>query len=70
MKEDLNIDENKIEEKITSKTKAIVPVHWTGKMCNLEKIKNIAKKNNLKVIEDAAQAIGSKINKIRPGQIF
>ena len=68
VKEDLNIDENKIKEKITSKTKAIVPVHWTGKMCNLETINNIAKKNNLKVIEDAAQAIGSKINNIRPGQ--
>ena len=57
---DQNIDPSKIEEKITKKTKAIMPVHLTGRVCNMDKILKIAKKFNLKVIEDAAQAIGSK----------
>ena len=65
---DLNIDIKKIEEKINEKTKAIVPVHWTGKMCDMEKIYDIAQKYNLKVIEDAAQAIGSELNKKKPGK--
>ena len=55
-----NIDSGKIEEKITDKTKAIMPVHIFGQPCNMESINNIAKKYNLKVIEDACQAIGSK----------
>jgi dTDP-4-amino-4,6-dideoxygalactose transaminase len=57
--EDLNINTNLIEEKITKNTKAILPVHWTGRICNMEHIANIAKKHNLIVIEDAAQAMGS-----------
>ena len=44
VKNDLNIDENKIEQKITKKTKAIVPVHWSGGVCEMEKILKIAKK--------------------------
>ena len=55
--EDMNINEHLIEEAITSKTKAIVIVHYAGIACNMEKIKQIAKKYNLYVIEDAAQAI-------------
>ena len=58
--EDFNIDENKIEKAITSKTKAIMPVHIFGTPANMEKINEIAKKNNLYVIEDACQAIGAK----------
>ena len=54
------IDENKIEEKITKKTKAIMPVHLTGKPCNMTKIMKIARKYNLRVIEDSAQAIQAK----------
>jgi dTDP-4-amino-4,6-dideoxygalactose transaminase len=57
--EDLNINTNLIEEKITKNTKAILPVHWTGRICNMEHIIKIAKKNNLIIIEDAAQAMGS-----------
>ena len=57
IKDDLNIDENKIEEKITKKTKAIVPVHWSGRICNMDKILKIAKKYNLHVVEDACHAI-------------
>ena len=62
VKDDQNIDPNKIEEKITKKTKAIMPVHLTGRVCEMDKIIKIAKKYGLKVIEDAAQAIGSKFN--------
>ena len=58
--EDFNIDENKIEKAITSKTKAIMPVHIFGTPANMKKINEIAKKNNLYVIEDACQAIGAK----------
>ena len=52
----LNLDENKIEAVITPKTKAIVPVHYAGVACEMDTIKEIAAKNNLFVIEDAAQA--------------
>jgi dTDP-4-amino-4,6-dideoxygalactose transaminase len=54
-----NIDADKIEELITSKTKVIVPVHYAGVSCNMEEIMRIAEKYNLLVIEDAAQAIDS-----------
>lgn len=54
-----NIDADKIESLITSKTKAIVPVHYAGVACDMEKIMKIAHKHNLLVIEDAAQAIDS-----------
>ena len=57
IKDDLNIDENKIEKKITKKTKAIVPVHWSGRICNMKKISSIAKKYHLHIIEDACHAI-------------
>ena len=50
VKEDFNIDADKIEEKINSKTKAIMTVHWTGRMCNMNKIKSIAKKHKLFLI--------------------
>jgi len=54
-----NIDPNKIEEKITSKTKAIMPVHLYGQCADMDPINEIAKKYNLKVIEDVAQAHGA-----------
>ena len=57
IKDDLNIDEEKIEKKITKKTKAIVPVHWSGRICNMKKILTIAKKYKLHVVEDACHAI-------------
>ena len=55
----LLIDASKIEEKITPKTRAIVPVHLYGRICDMEKINAIAKKHNLTVIEDTAQAFGA-----------
>lgn len=54
-----NIDADKIEALITSKTKAIVPVHYAGVACDMDKIMALASKYNLLVIEDAAQAIDS-----------
>ena len=55
----MNIDENLIEDAITSKTKAIVPVHYAGISCEMNKIMELAKKYNLKVVEDAAQGVTS-----------
>ena len=54
-----NIDENKIEELITDKTKAIIPVHYAGVACEMDTIMEIANKHNLFVVEDAAQAVDS-----------
>ncbi len=54
-----NLDESKIEAAITKKTKAIVPVHYAGVPCDMDKIMAIAKEHNLAVVEDAAQAVGS-----------
>ena len=61
--ETFNIDPKKIEEKITSKTKAIMTVDIFGQSCDIYKIKEIAKKYNLLVISDTAQSIGSKVGK-------
>ena len=55
----MNIDENKIEAAITEKTKAIVPVHYAGVSCEMDKIMELAEKYHLLVIEDAAQGIMS-----------
>ena len=56
----MNLDENLIEAAITEKTKAILPVHYAGVACNMDKIMEIAKKHNLIVIEDAAQGVMSE----------
>ena len=58
-KKTMNMDADKIEELITPRTKAIYPVHYAGVICDMDKINAIAKKHNLMVIEDAAQAVGS-----------
>lgn len=55
----LNIDETKIEVAITDKTKVIVPVHYAGVACEMDTIMAIAKKYNLKVVEDAAQGVNA-----------
>ena len=55
----MNIDETLIEDAITSKTKAIVPMHYAGVGCEMDTIMDIARRHNLTVIEDAAQAIAS-----------
>lgn len=65
----MNIDEKLIEAAITEKTKAIVPVHYAGVSCEMDKIMEIAKKYNLKVIEDAAQGVSSYYNNNALGTI-
>lgn len=54
-----NIDLNKVEAAITSRTKAMIPVHMCGLPCDMDKLYDLAKKYNLRIVEDAAQAIGS-----------
>jgi dTDP-4-amino-4,6-dideoxygalactose transaminase len=56
----MNIDENKIEELITENTRAVVPVHYGGVSCEMEKIKDLADKYNILIIEDAAQGVNAK----------
>lgn len=65
----LLIDENKIENYITKKTKCIMPVHLYGNIANMQSINDIALKHNLFVIDDAAQAHGSEINGIKAGNL-
>ena len=60
VKEDQNIDPNLVEKAITSKTKAIMPVHLTGRIADMDPLIKISKKYNIPIIEDAAQSIGSK----------
>jgi len=62
-----NIDVSEIEAKISSKTKAILPVHLYGQLCEMDKINAIAKKHNLLVIEDSAQAHGAILNGKKAG---
>jgi len=58
--EDFEMEVNKLEKAVSKKTKAIIPVHLNGRMCDMDKIMKIAKKYNLIIIEDAAQALGAK----------
>ncbi|MED2915334.1 UDP-4-amino-4,6-dideoxy-N-acetyl-beta-L-altrosamine transaminase [Bacillus thuringiensis] len=67
--ETYNISPKSIEEKITNKTKAIIPVHFTGQPVELEAIQKIAKKNNLIIIEDAAHALGATYKNKKIGSI-
>ena len=63
------MDVNKIEQAITKKTKAIIPVHLFGQVCEMNKIMELAKKHNLKVIEDCAQAHGATYYGKKAGSI-
>lgn len=58
--DDMNIDIDKISEKITSRTKAIVPVHWSGKPCQMERLLEIADQYKLRIVEDACHAINAE----------
>ena len=64
-----NIAPDKIEERITSKTKAVMPVHLFGQCADMDPITEIAKRHNLKVVEDAAQAIGSEYKGRKSGNL-
>jgi UDP-4-amino-4,6-dideoxy-N-acetyl-beta-L-altrosamine transaminase len=61
------IDEDKIEEKITSQTKVIIPVHYSGLPCSMDKIKKIAVKHQLVIIEDACHALGARYKNSKIG---
>lgn len=67
--ETYNIDPEDIRRKITPKTKAIIPVHFTGQPCNMNEIMQIAKEHNLIVIEDAAHALGAEYKGRKIGSI-
>lgn len=64
-----NIDVSKIESRITNKTKAIIPVHFAGQPCDMDALFSLAKKYNLKIIEDAAHAIPSSYKGVKIGAL-
>ncbi|SIQ30261.1 UDP-4-amino-4,6-dideoxy-N-acetyl-beta-L-altrosamine transaminase [Halanaerobium kushneri] len=64
-----NIDPESIEEKITDKTKAIIPVHYTGQPCEMDEIMEIADKYNLTVIADGAHAVGAEYKGQKVGSV-
>ncbi|RCW48202.1 UDP-4-amino-4,6-dideoxy-N-acetyl-beta-L-altrosamine transaminase [Halanaerobium sp. MA284_MarDTE_T2] len=64
-----NIDPESIKEKITNKTKAIIPVHYTGQPCEMDEIKEIAARNDLIIIEDGAHAVGATYKDQKIGSI-
>nr|WP_238523176.1 DegT/DnrJ/EryC1/StrS family aminotransferase [Nitrosopumilus maritimus] len=70
LKENFTIDPESITKKITRKTKAIMPVHLYGHISSLDRIKEIAKKHNLSIIEDAAQSLGSTLKGKQTGTFF
>ena len=65
--EDMNINVDKIEEMITKKTKAIIPVHLAGRPCRIDKICELGKKYSIFILEDAAQSVGAKLNEKKVG---
>lgn len=64
---DQNIDPDKIEAAITNRTKVVLPVHFTGRLCDMTTIRHIADRHDLLVIEDAAQAMGARTETYRAG---
>ena len=65
--EDLNISVESIKKNMSSKTKAIIPVHFAGKSCNMKEIRKIAKQYHVKIIEDCAHAVGTKFGNMHVG---
>jgi perosamine synthetase len=64
-----NISIDSVKKLITKKTKAIIPVHYAGQSCDMDKINSISKKNNLKIIEDCAHALGSTFKNNKCGNL-
>ncbi len=67
VRDDFNIDPSKIADKITERTKAILPVHYAGHMCDMKGICEVAERHNLFIVEDAAQAFGASLNYKKAG---
>lgn len=67
VRDDLNIDPELLPKFITKKTKAILPMHYAGHMCDMKKISKIAKKYNLRIVEDAAQSFGASLDGKKSG---
>lgn len=67
--ETYNIDPESIKDKITDKTKAIIPVHYTGQPCEMDEIKEIAAENDLIIIEDGAHAVGATYKEQKIGSV-
>ena len=67
--DDYNIDPKEIESKITSKTKAIIPVHWSGRPCMMKEITEIANNQNIYIIEDACHAIQAEYEQQKCGSL-
>jgi len=67
VEEDMNMDVEQVKRKISPKTKAVMPIHLNGRLCNMEKLMAIADEYNLIVIEDAAQALGAGFNGKKAG---
>ncbi len=65
--EDYNINVEEIEQKINHKTKAIVPIHWSGRPCDMEKLLKISKKYSIPIVEDACHALQAEFNGKRCG---
>jgi len=65
--EDMNMDVDQVEQLISPRTKAIIPVHLNGRMCDMAKLMDIAEEHDLLVIEDAAQALGAKFGGKKAG---
>jgi dTDP-4-amino-4,6-dideoxygalactose transaminase len=59
VRDDFNIDLDDVERKITARTKVLLPVHLNGRMCNMERLTALAERHKLKIVEDAAQALGA-----------
>lgn len=64
-----NLDPNKVEDAITERTRAIIPVHLYGQMAEMNQILELSRRHNLYIIEDAAQAIGAEYNGSRAGSL-
>ena len=65
--EDMNMDVEQVEQVITPQTKAIIPVHLNGRICNMERLMAIAEEHDLLVVEDAAQALGAEFEDKKAG---
>jgi dTDP-4-amino-4,6-dideoxygalactose transaminase len=65
--DDFNMDMQQLEQAISTRTKAVIPVHLNGRLCDMEKLMNLANMHNLLVIEDAAQALGANFDGKKAG---